>query len=371
MIAVHIPRTDVNSESAVIVRWYADDRSEVVEGQPLAEIETSKSILDIEAPDGGFLLRLRGEGEQLKLEAPLAYLFESIVALERYERDRSAAAATPEAARITAPARRRAEELGVDIEDVARSTGELVTSKLVEAFAAQAGDGSPADLPEPLEAPSGVRRIAIFGAGLGASQALDILRHDDTQHPVALIDDNPQRLGEVIQEIPVVGNVNRALALFSEGAFDAALIAVGLPPARARLRQRCEEAGIPLGNVIDPSVRIGTGVQMGTGNLICAYCHFGAGTTVGYNNFISAYNSFDHHSELGSDIATGPGCVTSGLVTIGDRCRFGTGIFVEPHVTIGADTQIASGAVIVGSVPAGHAVKTKIVTTAVVPIRGS
>lgn len=58
------------------------------------------------------------------------------------------------------------------------------------------------------------------------------------------------------------------------------------------------------------------------------------GRPVGDNNFISAYNSFDHHSELGSDISTGPGCMTSGLVQIGDRCRLGTRIFIEPHVTL-------------------------------------
>ncbi len=57
------------------------------------------------------------------------------------------------------------------------------------------------------------------------------------------------------------------------------------------------------------------------------------------------------------------------MVELGDRCRLGTGIFIEPHVHVGAGAQIASGAVIVSSVPPDHAVKTRVVTTAVVPIR--
>ncbi len=121
--------------------------------------------------------------------------------------------------------------------------------------------------------------------------------------------------------------------------------------------------------MIDPTARIAAGVQMGAGNVICAFCHFGVGTVIGENNFLSAYNSFDHHTRLGNDISTGPGCMTSGLVEIGDRCRLGTGIFIEPHVHVGAGVQIASGAVIVSSVPPDHAVKTRVVTTAVVPIR--
>ena len=140
-------------------------------------------------------------------------------------------------------------------------------------------------------------------------------------------------------------------------------------PARARLREALAANGIPLANAIDPTARIAADVTFGTGNIVCAFCHFGVGTVVGDNNFLSAYNSYDHHNRLGSDIATGPACTTSGLVVLGDRIRLGTGIYVEPHVEIGDDVQVASGSVIVASVPAGHAVKRRTVTTVVVPRR--
>ena len=61
--------------------------------------------------------------------------------------------------------------------------------------------------------------------------------------------------------------------------------------------------------------------------------------------------------------------MTSGEVHLEDRVRLGTGIFVEPKLTVGAGAMVASGSIIVHSVPADHAVKTKIVTTTVVPIR--
>lgn len=372
MIAVAIPTTDVNSESAVVVRWYVEDRASVKSGEALVEVETSKAILDVEAPGDGVLLRLAGEGERVNMDQPLGYVFDSAPALESYEQERASSGAGEEvhAERITVPARRRAEELGLDINEIARGTDELVTTKLVDAYAARVDGVGGAELPDPLAAPAGTRRLVLIGAGLAALQVLDILQHDPHQQAVAIVDDDRARFGELMEGVPVVGGVERALRLFSEGACDAAVICVGTSvTARTRLRERCQEAGLPLANVIDPSVRICSDVQMGTGNIVCAHCHFGVGVSVGDNNLISAHNSFDHHSELGSDITTGPGCVTSGLVKIGDRCRFGMGVFIEPRVVIGDGVQVASGAVIVASVPAGHAVKTKLVTTAVVPIR--
>src|SRR5690349_16268197 len=136
MIAVTIPTTDVNSESAAVVRWYVDDHAEVAVGQPLVEIETSKAILDVESSAAGVLLRTCAAGDQVKLDQPLGYVFETRDALARYEQRR--AQETPSgdehAGRVTLPARRRAEELGVDIDEIARSTEGLVTAKLVEGF---------------------------------------------------------------------------------------------------------------------------------------------------------------------------------------------------------------------------------------------
>ena len=222
----------------------------------------------------------------------------------------------------------------------------------------------------PLDAPPGVERIALIGAGLGATQVADILAADPSRNAVAVVDDDQERWGGRVADVPVVGGTQQLREHYAEGRFDSAVVCISTSvPARTRFRELCDELGIPLANAIDPTARICAEVEMGAGNVVCAFCHFGVATRVGDNNFLSAYNSFDHHSVLGSDISTGPGCVTSGLVRIGDRARFGTGIFIEPHVEIGAGVQVASGAVIVSSVPAGHAVKRRVATMTTVPIR--
>jgi acetyltransferase-like isoleucine patch superfamily enzyme len=371
MKPVQVPTTDVNSESGVLVTWLASDCSHVEAGQTVAEVETSKAIFEVEAPEEGFLLHAAPQGAEVLLTEPIARLFVDLGALEAYAEDgqRRLTAAAAAGPRATEPARRRAHELGVELASI--SGDALITTGMVEAAAAAIATATATiELPDPLSGRTAQPRFALFGAGLGATQVIDILAAAESGTAVAIADDDASRWACEVSGVPVVGGFERLVMLFDSGAFDAAIIAVGTSvPVRARLREALLANRIPLANAIDPTARIGSGVTFGTGNVVCAFCHFGVGTVVGDNNFLSAYNSYDHHNRLGSDIATGPSCTTSGLVTLGNRVRLGTGIHVEPHVELGDDVQVASGSVIVASVPAGHAVKRRIVTTAVVPLR--
>ena len=383
MKPVLIPTTDVNSEMAIVTAWRVPDRSPVQAGQIVAEVETSKALLDVVCSDPGFLLRAAEEGEEVSLSKPLGYLFSTSEALQDHaarlaEAAAQASAKKTEGPRATAPAGRRAAELGVDLASFA--TSELVTVKMVEAVAGNGATAPPPDLPMPLETRRGVERVAVIGAGLGAMQVIDIFGPGTTsqtlfrrqQQAVALIDDDRRRWATWLEGVPVVGGTQQLGGLFAQGHFDSAVISIGSSPsARTRFRELCSGLGIPLTNAIDRTARICTDVALGAGNVVCAHCHFGVGTRIGDNNLLSAYNSFDHHNVLGTDITTGPGCATSGLVRIGDRVRLGTGIFVEPHLEIGQGAQVASGAVIINSVPPAHAVKRRVATMTTVPIRGA
>ena len=368
MKPVLVPVTDVNSDSALITAWHVDDHAPVEKDDVIAEIETSKAILDVTAPEDGFLLHCAPVGAQVRVADPVALVFDDLAALERHAEEIAAVAAAASQnghVRASAPARRRAEELGVDL-DALQVTG-LITVKHVESAAA----ASPRrDLPEPLAAPAGVERVLLIGGGQGAQQVMEIFAARGDRTAVGIVDDDDARWGSSVDDVPVVGGAERLEQLFAAGTFDSAIVAISTSiAARRKFRALLRRLEIPMTNAIDPTARIARDVRMGGGNVVCAFCHFGAGTVIGDNNFISAYNSLDHHNVLGSDGSTGPGCMTSGDVRLGDGVRLGTGIFVEPHVVLGDDVRVASGAIITSSVPAGHTVKTKVETTAVVPPR--
>jgi pyruvate/2-oxoglutarate dehydrogenase complex dihydrolipoamide acyltransferase (E2) component len=369
---VHVPTSDVNSESGVITSWLADDGSQVDGGAVILEVETSKALLEVTSPEPGVLLQLAAEGEEVALSRPVALLFPDKDALQSYEQDQRRGAAESasalDAPRASVKAVQRAAELGVDLAGI-HSDG-LITVQDVEKAAPAAAAPDYSAMPAPLPAPSGVRRILLIGGGLGATQVMDIFGQTSRDQAVAILDDSPDKWGSVVRDVPVVGGTDRLALLFAEGAYDAAVIAISTSvPARRRFREACADAGIPLANVIDATAKIATGVVLGAGNVICAFCHLGTEVRIGDNNFFSAYNSFDHHSSIGSDCSTGPGCMSSALVRLGDGVRLGTGIFIEPGVELGDGVQVSSGAVLVHSVPADHAVKTRVFTTAVVPVR--
>ncbi|MDQ2673955.1 MAG: bifunctional N-acetylglucosamine-1-phosphate uridyltransferase/glucosamine-1-phosphate acetyltransferase [Chloroflexota bacterium] len=373
MTPITVPWTDVNSETATVVEWHVDDRSTIQVGSTLVDVETSKAALEIEAPASGLVLQMVPGGGSINVGEPIGFVFEDEAALAAFEADRArtAASAPDEAAggQVTAKARQRAEELGVDLSTITASG--LITVRDVEAAAgASAESVEVGELPLPLPGDPATQRLLVIGAGLGATQVADIVSGTPDQEVVAIVDDDRTHWGRTIRGVPVVGASAAIAPLWEQRAFDAAVISISTSvEARARLRALLESAGIPMANVIDRTAKVATGVRMGTGNVICAFVQLGTEAEIGSNNFISAFNSFEHHNVVGSDISTGPGCMTSGEVKLGDRVRLGAGIFVEPKLSLGDDVVVASGSIIVRSVPAGHAVKTKVVTTTVVPLR--
>ena len=373
MIPVVVPTTDVNSDTCIIVAWHAEDGDRVQRDQLIVEAETSNAVIEILAPEEGLLLREWPEGAEVALGAVVARLFGDPAALgayreEKVRREREVERARPGGVNATRRAVELAQEHGLDLSEM--GVKGLITAEDVERLVQARSMAGAGDLPEPIAAEPGKTRVLVVGGGLAATQVLDIYACRDDFQAVAVVDDDASKWSGDVAGVPIVGGTARMAELFEKRAFDAAVISIGSSVAvRKRFRKQCGELGIPLANAIHPTTSIARDVRFGGGNVICAFCHFGAGAIVGDNNFLSAYNSFDHHCQLGSDISTGPGCMASGSVRIGDRVRMGTGIFIEPNLEIGEGVRIASGVVLMQSVPRNHTVKVRTGHFAVVPDR--
>ncbi|HEY0607876.1 MAG TPA: biotin/lipoyl-containing protein [Herpetosiphonaceae bacterium] len=383
MIPLVIPQKDVNSDTALLVRWLVGDGASVQKHQAICEVETSKVVFSIESPEDGWLVCGGEEGSEVPFNVPIGFIVASesmIVEARKHfnasehngNGQASIAALTAFAGKITDKARHLIETHHIPLSLLPQKA--IITERDVLPLIDTKDEFfSPLDQHSyPLDHKAvHVQRVLVLGAGLGAMQVVDILSHDPRVQVIGYLDDNEALHGHTIYGLPVLGPSRLAEDWFLNGRCDAAIIAVSTSNrVRRRWYEWLKSFGMPLVNAIDPSARLNRGVMLGEGNVICAFVHVGVETRIGNNNFISAYNSIDHHNLWASHITTGPQVATSGCVQVGSDVKMGTGIVIQPHITVGQGALIASGAVLTQSIPAQHAAKTR-VNIEVTPLRES
>ncbi|MCX5795875.1 MAG: 2-oxo acid dehydrogenase subunit E2 [Elusimicrobia bacterium] len=73
-LTVFIPKEAVNDLTVRLSAWRAADREQVEAGRVIAEIETSKAVLELRAPAAGFLRRSLKEGCDVPVGGPLCFI---------------------------------------------------------------------------------------------------------------------------------------------------------------------------------------------------------------------------------------------------------------------------------------------------------
>lgn len=114
-----LPKLGLTMDEARFVRWLKSPGEPVRAGEPFAEIETDKAVLELEAPEDGVLAhQYVQEGDLVPVGAPVAaFADESRTVQSNPCPPREETESTSTVAPRIAPAvRRRARELGVDLE---------------------------------------------------------------------------------------------------------------------------------------------------------------------------------------------------------------------------------------------------------------
>jgi pyruvate/2-oxoglutarate dehydrogenase complex dihydrolipoamide acyltransferase (E2) component len=158
-----------------IARWLVEVGQEVEEDDPLVEIQTDKTTVEIPSPASGTVARILVQaGELVPVGTPLVVIGDGEVEAVAEEpgdqvraeepgpaaADESAPAQPSERVKATPLVRRVAAELGVDLSRLAGTgSGGRVTEGDVRRFAAMSGDQTPGDGQERRVPLRGVRRL--------------------------------------------------------------------------------------------------------------------------------------------------------------------------------------------------------------------
>jgi sugar O-acyltransferase (sialic acid O-acetyltransferase NeuD family) len=366
---VILPKLGMNMEAAIITSWLKHEGDRVAVGDVLAEVETDKATIELEADAAGVLRKLlAAEGEHVAVNQPIAVIGaaeEDISALvERLQAAPAGASshvertyeawkhATPElagrdgaasAASPSAPSAVPAREPGIDPE-------------AIRARLAQRGV-----LKAPQSASTARKRLVIYGAGLGARQLLEVTRQLGDVEVVGLIDDNPELKDARIAGLPVLGGFGDLAGLAERGEIDGIALSFHSEVRRKVHRRIAAEVKLPILPLVDPRAIVGMDVQLGAGALIEAGAVVGPGTTIGEGTIVDVGAVVAHDCFLGPFSHLSPGCTLSGVVSLTENVLVGVGAAINSTVTIGRNVIITPGAavmndvgddVVVGGVPA-------------------
>jgi sugar O-acyltransferase (sialic acid O-acetyltransferase NeuD family) len=376
---VILPKLGMNTETVTILAWRKQEGDQVSVGDVLAEVETEKATVELEAEASGILRRhLAAEGDQVSIQDIIAIIAsedEDISALiARASKSTGDASASHVETIYTSWRTAGAAQAGVAAHANGNSNGHAslgaLTTTPLPATGASASTTrlDPGALRARLEqrgvlatAAPARRRIVIYGSGLGARQILEVTRHHASIDVIGLIDDNPGFQGSVVAGKTVLGGFDTLVELTARGAIDAVCLSFH-SEVRKRVHERIRrELSIRIEPLVDPRAMIGMDVTIQDGALIEAGAVIGPGTTVAEGTIVDVGAVVAHDCYLGPFSHLSPGCTLSGVVCLTENVLVGVGASLNSTITIGRNVIITPGAavmndlgddVIVGGVPA-------------------
>lgn len=361
-----LPRLGTNIEDGRVVEWRKKAGEPVAKGEVLLLVETSKAIFEVEAENDGYLRKIISpEGGQVRfteavgivsdkidedIDAWLAANGSAATAPGRikYHEEKRAALVKRDGADRALPlkkcaatpaARRLAAEANVDLGRVSEAYGtELVEEKHVRAFVLR-------------------KRVAIYGAGLGAKQAMELIKSGNEYDAVGLFDDNLGIKGAQVAGLRVLGGWDDFLEAVDDGTIDG--IAISLHSEhRRRLMEKIKGAAPELEHValVDSRAVVASSVVVSQGAFIEAGSVIGPETYIGEGVIVDNGAVVSHDCHIGAHSHLSPGCSLSGIVRLEGNVLVGVGACINSQVNVGMNVVITPGSAVVSDIPADSVV---------------
>ncbi len=194
------------------------------------------------------------------------------------------------------------------------------------------------------------RRVVILGAGGHGRVVLDILLQTRHHEIIGFLDSNADIQGRRIDGVPVLGGISDLEDIAQSVGIDGVIIAIGDNGTRRGLARRIEQAGIPLISAVHPSATIahnatiGRNVVIAAGVVVCANCQIGDSVILNTGCII------DHQTMIGEGSHICPGVRIAGRVKVEPGVFVGIGATVIPKVTLGCESIIGAGTVVLEDV---------------------
>lgn len=346
-----VPQLGVNDLTAKVAGWLVPEGAKVAAGTAVAELETTKAVVEVTADGGGFIVFLAAKGDELEVSAPLALIGDDLGALKAEQATRAAAAAarpeTQGASHVTRKAAALAAQLGLDLAEVMAATPGLVReAEVLRLHNAKAlGD---IRLPDAFATEADRLPVAIWGAGNGAVTMREAIDLAGTHQVVCFVADRPVSAATK-DGLPLLPDT----LLAELAAMGLAGIGLAITSSVQRLAscRRLQELGVAPLTVVHPRAWVAPSATLGKGSHIKAGALVETAVAIGDACQIDNGVVVAHHTAIGDGCHLAPGAALGSGITVGAGTIIGIGASVSTSVSIGTNCIVSVGSSVSRDVP--------------------
>lgn len=201
--------------------------------------------------------------------------------------------------------------------------------------------------------------VVIGGGGMGRCvlDLISVLNDDSPAHPfevVGVLDD-----GHVDEDLLALwgaawlGPVTGLESMAPEIGY---VIGIADGTARRKLDAYGSAQGRPCPTLVHPNVHQGRGVEIGPGSVVCSHVSMENNIRLGRHVHVNQNSTVGHDSRLADYVTISPLAAISGNTIAQEAAFVGTGASVRQGLTLGVESTVGMGAVVIRDVPAGRTV---------------
>ncbi|NRD19936.1 acetyltransferase [Winogradskyella eckloniae] len=198
-----------------------------------------------------------------------------------------------------------------------------------------------------------MKNILIYGASGHAKMIIDIIEKNKS-HAIKGFIDSYKPIGLELNGYTILGHLEDLQKVSQEHKIDGIVVAIGDNFKRKNIVKAIEKAtpNLQFFTVIHPTATLAQDISIDVGTVIMANTVINAGAKVGKQCIINTASTLGHDSILDDFSSLASGVTIAGNVSIGKCSAIGLRAIVIQSLTIGNNTVIGAGSLVLKSI--GH-----------------
>jgi UDP-perosamine 4-acetyltransferase len=337
---IKVPQFGVNETTATVADWKVENNSQVNAGDIIVELETTKSVFEIESTKSGYFQALVEENCEVEVNQVIAIIGFDLETLINYKEKQYAK--TENTSLSQTDATKKAVDLAkkhnIDLNDLA-IYDRIINTKDVLAYTNKQKQEDQISCVESFTCEEAPHPLVIYGAGAGGLIVKETIELDGKFQVVCFLDDN--RALKQVGNLPVFHS-SFITELFKKN-IKHCFCAVGNGAVRLKITQLILGAGLELINVVHPHSYISTSANIGVGNHIKSGAVIETNCEIGNNCIIDNGVIIAHDNKIKNGCHLAPGVSLGSNIEVGKCAVLGIGVSVSTNIIIGDYCIISVG----------------------------